>query len=89
MAAPRRHHDAYGRPLPTLVEREQRSGHRTRLNAQQQQLIAVLLQGEYDELLFPGTYAEVTLMFDVRNGTIVPDVYLTRRQQHRPEGEEK
>lgn len=83
---PRR--DAYGKPLPHLLEPAQRRDlHDTPVNRQQQQLIERLLQEEYDALLVHGIYAEVTLTFTVRDGSFATDVYIIRCQQHRS-GEE-
>lgn len=83
---PRR--DAYGKPLPHLLEPAQpRALHTSPMNRQQQQLIERLLQEEYDALLVRGMYAEVTLTFVVKDGCIATDVYVLRCQQHRS-GEE-
>jgi hypothetical protein len=88
MPGPRRRFDAYGRPLPRLVQDEPRDLHGTSSNRQQQQLIERLLQEEYDALLVHGIYAEVTLTFVIKDGSIATDVYVVRCQQHRA-GEEE
>lgn len=82
---PRR--DGYGRPLPHLIEPQPRDLHDTPVNRQQQALIERLLQEEYAALLTHGIYAEVTLTFTVRDGSIETNVYIIRCQQHRS-GEE-
>jgi hypothetical protein len=86
MAGPRR--DAYGRPLPRLIEPPIRDLHDSPANRHQQDLIERLLQEEYDALLVHGLYAEVTLTFAVIDGVIGKDVYVIRCQQHRAGPEE-
>lgn len=84
----RRRLDAYGRPLPHIVESAPtRDLHAAPTNRQQQALIEHLLQEEYDALLVHGRYAEVTLTFIVKDGCIASDVYLIRCQQHRVQEE--
>ncbi len=82
----RRRLDAYGRPLPRLIDpsARERGG---AINRRQQELIERLLQEEYDALLVQGSYAEVTLSFVVKDGCIATDVYVMRCRQRRTEEE--
>lgn len=83
MSTPRRRLDAYGKPLPHLLEPPTRDLHTSATNRQQQALIEALLAEEYAALLTHGVYAEVSLTFVVKDGVITSDVYVTRCQQHR------
>jgi hypothetical protein len=82
----RRRLDAYGRPLPRLIDASTRERGGA-INRRQQELIERLLQEEYDALLVQGSYAEVTLSFVVKDGCIATDVYVMRCRQRRTEEE--
>jgi hypothetical protein len=80
--------DGYGRPLPHLVEASPRDLRVTPMNRQLQRYIERLLQEEYDALLVHGIYAEVTLTFTVKDGSLGMDVDVVRRRQRRRSEEE-
>jgi hypothetical protein len=81
--------DGYGRPLPHLVEMPHAGTlHTTPMNRHLQRYIEQLLQEEYDALLIHGMYAEVTLIFTVKDGSLGMDVDVIRRRQRRRSEEE-
>ncbi len=88
MAAPRRRYDGYGRPLPILTDAAHQSRLESELNRAQRAFILRLLEDEFAAMLVAGTYAEVTLTFVVKDGSLMRDVLTTRCQQHRRPGEE-
>ena len=78
-------HDAYGRPLPTVVEGGEAGFQQRPENVEQCRFIQRVLEQYYQELLQPGVWAEVTLGFYVKDGVLTKDAYLTITRQWREE----
>jgi hypothetical protein len=86
MATPKPRFDAYAYPIQPLVDATYELYYERVFNAQQRQLIYEELDALYHLLLRRGVFAEVTLEFQVKEGTICPQFFLGVKQRH--EGQE-
>lgn len=85
MAAQRLRLDGYGKPLPSLTDARQQSLRQTATNQRQQSWLWALLEEQYDALLCRGSFADVTLTFRVRDGSLSGEVDLSVTHHHRRE----
>lgn len=76
MAAPRVRLDGYGQPLPPLADARHEVLADRPLNQEQRRVLLRMLQDQFDALLRRGTYATISLSFDVVDGIIQKKVSL-------------
>lgn len=94
MAHPRKRHDAYGRPLPTLapavppVPAAPRSLTQSKQNTAMRQYLVQLLEEKHQVLFTEDMYAEVRLTLTIKAGTILSDVDVEITHHHRYQAEE-
>jgi hypothetical protein len=81
-------HNRYGAPLPELSDANAQSLYQTPANWTRQRHIQAVLDDLYRVLLRRGSYAKVTLHFEVQQGCLVPDVQVDVTRIHRCPGEE-
>jgi len=88
MAQPRRGHDSYGRPLPTLVPPSEPAPHvALPQNRAMRDYVLALLDATYADVLHPGVRAQIAVHLTVVDGRLQPIVDCTVTQQYRVEQE--
>lgn len=70
MAEPRSRFDGYGRPLPELADAREEVLYQSETNQDTRRHLHALIDDYCHQVLRRGTYAEVTLTFDVVDGSI-------------------
>jgi hypothetical protein len=85
MASARQRLDGYGRPLPTLADAREQRLRQSPTNQRQQAWLWALLEEQYDALLCRGSFADVTLTFRVRDGSLSGEVDVSVVRHHRRE----
>ena len=77
MPQPQHRHDAYGRPLPELADAVQEVLYAREQNMAQRRLLLALVEQTAHDLLRRGVYADVALMFHVKDGLLQAEVDVT------------
>jgi len=78
--------DGYGAPLPALTDARQQSLRTSATNQEQLAWLWTLLEEEYAAILCRGAFADVTLTFHVKDGSVQGevDVSVTRHYHKEP-----
>lgn len=89
MAHPRKRHDAYGRPLPSLAPvTTPPSLVQSTQNTAMRRYLLWLLEHAYATLFTHEMYAELHVTLRIKQGTIQPDVDVQMIRHHRYEADE-
>lgn len=76
MSAPKVRLDAYGQPRPALSEARTQVLRDTAINQRRRRLIALILEEQHQELLRRKVYADVTVRYGIKDGTIQSGIEL-------------